>query len=250
MIVSDPPAKTLYAFDPAAQTLTPISLYGDIILSPPALDGGIAISPGSFLWVADHGTHSIRYALPPPRYMFSAAQVDSPSAITADDRGNFFITDVTTIRRLVYSSAIFDFVTTTLAPRFNDLVGIALDGSGNLFVCERSDHAILKIDPNGNVATIAALFDRPFGITTDPWGNLYVTERSRRMDASRLSPMDSSSRRSSPPRRTARCGSRTAGADVCFMPFRARANGAAPHGIDSQLTFNQRNEKARHPGSE
>ncbi len=208
VIVSDPPARKLYVFDPTTQTLAPLPLFGDIVESPPTLDGGIVISPGHYLWVSDRGTHSVRYALPPPRYMYFAAKFDAPAAIAVDDKSNFFITDGASgvIHRMTYNSSKFDFAVSTLAgnaglagfadgrgaaARFSDPAGIAVDSSGNVFVCDRGNHVIRRITADGTATTLAgtagvaghedgnaasSLFNRPFGIAIDAWGNLYVTE--------------------------------------------------------------------------
>jgi serine/threonine protein kinase, bacterial len=75
---------------------------------------------------------------------------------------------------------------------FNDPWGLCVDINGNIFVADRSNNRIRKIEPTGNhnVSTIAgsgvegyadgvgtnAVFGEPHGICIDVQGNLYVTD--------------------------------------------------------------------------
>jgi sugar lactone lactonase YvrE len=54
--------------------------------------------------------------------------------------------------------------------------GIALDGSGNLYVAEASNKAIRKIAPGGAVSTYASNFTSPVRVAIDVPGNLYVSD--------------------------------------------------------------------------
>lgn len=75
--------------------------------------------------------------------------------------------------------------------RFNEPLGITDNGTGGLYVVDRLNHAIRRIDANGNVTTFAGLlgspgsadgpaadarFLRPTGITRANNGDLFVTD--------------------------------------------------------------------------
>ena len=144
----------------------------------------------------------------------------SPTGVAVDGGGNLFIADESerTIR-MVDSSGII----TTIAgygvggdggpavdARLYKPYGVAVDGAGNLFIADTSNHRIRKVDSSGTITTIvgpgstvrnhrggfhgdggpatAALLKYPQGVAVDRAGNLYIADRSnhriRKVDSS------------------------------------------------------------------
>ncbi|MCG9880865.1 MAG: hypothetical protein MH472_09735, partial [Bacteroidia bacterium] len=76
--------------------------------------------------------------------------------------------------------------------RFNLPTGVAVDGSGNVYVADHNNNVIRKILPSGSTSTYAgtgtagfldttsnlAMFNNPLGIFADANGDIYVTDKS------------------------------------------------------------------------
>ena len=134
----------------------------------------------------------------------TSAQFSSPSGICYDGAGNLYVSDyVASIRKIVISTG----VVTTIAggtsfgyadgigssAQFSHPLGLCLDGAGNLYVADETNHSIRKIViSTGVVTTLAgngtfgtadgtgtgARFGSPTGICYDGAGNIYVAEQS------------------------------------------------------------------------
>jgi tetratricopeptide (TPR) repeat protein/sugar lactone lactonase YvrE len=133
----------------------------------------------------------------------SVARFNSPIAAALDSAGNVYVADsgnhtirkitaagvVSTIAGLAGNAGSTDGIG-SLA-RFNNPDGIAVDGSGNIYVAESANHTIRKITPDGLVSTLAgvagssgnangtggaARFNGPEGLALDSVGNLYVSD--------------------------------------------------------------------------
>ena len=132
----------------------------------------------------------------------AAARFNGPLGVAADSAGNVHVSDTvnSTIRKVSAG------VVTTLAgsagvtggadgsgaaARFNKPSGAKLDGLGNIYVADTSNHTIRKITAAGAVTTVAgtagvqgsqdgsgatATFNAPASIALDGNGNIYVAD--------------------------------------------------------------------------
>ncbi|HUB09657.1 MAG TPA: NHL repeat-containing protein [Myxococcales bacterium] len=147
------------------------------------------------------------------------AEFDVPKAVAADAYGNVYVADSANhcIRQISAGGNV-----TTLAgsgqpgyadgspgpngtARFDTPFGVGVDAHGDVFVADTFNQRIRRIDPSGNVTTVAgngqaasvdgtggpsgtASFDYPFDVAADGAGNLYVTDalsnRIRKIDSS------------------------------------------------------------------
>lgn len=131
----------------------------------------------------------------------AAAQFNYPTGIVRDASGNFFVADRDNhrIRKITPAGVVTTFAGsgaagfvngTGTAAQFNQPYGITMDGSGNLFVADRINHAIRKITAAGVVTTIAgngnpgatngtgaaATFWEPLNLAVDASGNIFVAD--------------------------------------------------------------------------
>ncbi|MGD0938802.1 MAG: NHL repeat-containing protein [Terracidiphilus sp.] len=136
----------------------------------------------------------------------SAARFTFPIGIATDGAGNVYVADKVsnTVRKITPAG-----VVTTLAGKagisghadgaggnasFFSPTGVATDAAGNVYVVDSGNNIIRKINPTGEVSTIAGLagesgdndgiggaarFTAPYSIATDNAANLYVGELSR-----------------------------------------------------------------------
>ncbi len=133
----------------------------------------------------------------------SAATFSSPTSVCRDAAGNFYLSDAgnNTIRKITPGGAVSTVVGSAgLAgtadgvgadARFNHPTGIAVDGTGNIYVADTTNNTVREITLNGAVSTIAglagvsgsqdgvgsdALFNSPSGLAADSYGNVYVAD--------------------------------------------------------------------------
>ncbi|WP_025664651.1 cadherin domain-containing protein [Aquimarina megaterium] len=134
-------------------------------------DGEISLSTGKFLDYENQTSHTITVQA-------------TDGNLTALQHGvRINVTDVT------------DVSVTSVGPTggfalYNNPTGVAVDGSGNIYIADFSNHRIRKITPGGTASIFAggtqgfadgtgaaARFNFPFGVAVDAAGNVYVADR-------------------------------------------------------------------------
>ena len=209
-----------------AESLTITTLAGPVEPAG-AVDGsgfnpyGVAVDRAGNLYVADCNNHTIVKITPAgvvstlaglagkvgsPDGTGTAARFDCPEGVAVDGSGNVYVADTYnhTIRKITS-----DGVVTTLAglaglagsagsadgtgsaARFNWPSGVAVDGSGNVYVADTGKNTIRKITTGGVVSTLAgtagrsgsadgtgsaARFDNPYGVAVDGSSIVYVAD--------------------------------------------------------------------------
>jgi uncharacterized repeat protein (TIGR03803 family) len=215
------PGTTYYYRVRARNTSSPDSSWSQASQTDFSADSLTNVSNGSGnLYVADSGNDTIRKvtlggavttfaglagAAGSTDGTGSAARFNYTVGGVVDASGNFYMTDYNndTIRKITLGG-----IVTTLAgvagnvgsndgtgsaARFNGPYGVALDGSGNLYVSDRLNQTVRKITPGGTVTTIAgvagsvgssdgtgsaARFNGPAEPAVDGNGNIYVPDQS------------------------------------------------------------------------
>jgi sugar lactone lactonase YvrE len=182
-----------------------------------SLPEGVAVDGSGNVYVADSGSHTIRKVTPagvvttlagePGSWggadgTGSAARFDHPAGVAVDGSGNVYVADLGnhTIRKITPVGVVTTLAGqarggsadgTWIAARFFDPFGVAVDGSGNVYVADSGNHTIRKVTPAGVVTTLAgepgllgsadgtgsaARFDHPGGVAVDGFGNVYVAD--------------------------------------------------------------------------
>jgi sugar lactone lactonase YvrE len=110
-----------------------------------------------------------------------------PYSVAVDNRGKVFVTDVCNNRILTTDTS--GMVSSTLAGKasrgvhdgpgrealFDELAGVVVGRSGNVYVADHGAGTIRKITPSGEVTTLNRDFLVPMGLAIDSNENLYVT---------------------------------------------------------------------------
>ena len=131
----------------------------------------------------------------------TAARFNAPAGMAFDGSGNLYVADEgnNVIRKITPAGVVTTYAGNSstghldgsaLTAEFAAPRGLAIDGTGNLFVAERGGNCIREIATNGTVTTVAgsptsgsadgtgtaASFNSPSGLAFDASGNLYVVD--------------------------------------------------------------------------
>jgi len=140
----------------------------------------------------------------------TAGQLNSPTGIAVDGSGNVYIADANeNVIRKINASGIISTIAGTgaagyagdggpaTAATFNSPAGIAVDGSGNVYVADMANERVRKINAQGIISTIAgngfeiggragysgdggpadsAELYKPSGVAVDGSGNVYIAD--------------------------------------------------------------------------
>ena len=133
----------------------------------------------------------------------TAARFNLPNGVAVDGSGALYVTDTTnnSIRKITASGVVSTLAGTPgvsgyadgtgAGALFNHPTGVALDGSGNIYVADTGNSTIRKISSGGVVTTLAGLptiggkrdgansdawFNQPKSLVVDSSGNVYVAD--------------------------------------------------------------------------
>ena len=151
---------------------------------------GIACDTSGNFFIADTGNNVIRKVNPSgiiTTVVFSS-QIYSPYGVAVDAFGNLFIPTGNIIRKVATNGQL-----TTVAGNgtasyggdggpatnaaFQVPSGVAVDSAGNLFIADKNNNVIRKVDANGIITTVvssAGGLTAPLGVLVDKAGNLFI----------------------------------------------------------------------------
>jgi len=145
------------------------------------------------------------------------ASLAGPADVVADSAGNFYVAELfgSRVRKVDTSGVITAFAGTgeygyngdgipATQAHLNATQGLAVDGSGNVYIADTENQRIRKVDTSGIITTVAgtgefgynsddipateAMLAGPYGVSLDSDGNLYIADtnngRVRKVDTS------------------------------------------------------------------
>jgi len=132
----------------------------------------------------------------------TGASFSSPIGLAIDASGNLYVADYSNhrIRKVTPGGNVSTFAGagnagnmdgSATSASFRNPMGICFDAAGNLYVADRLNHSIRKINTSGNVITLAgngvagfingtgsgASFNYPNGVAADASGNIFVADQ-------------------------------------------------------------------------
>lgn len=137
----------------------------------------------------------------------TAASLKSPEGVAVDSAGNIYIADLSDhrIRKVTAATGIISTVAGSgtsgfagdngpaIAAKISMPTGVAVDGSGNIYIADYFNQRIRKVAANGTITTVAgngtagyngnngpataANLNGPYDVAVDAGGNLYIAEQ-------------------------------------------------------------------------
>ncbi len=195
------------SFDPETQQI--VSAWEDVVKYPVTLDDqgplGVALDTSCNLYIADTANNRIAKISPTGDTLAQwgtdgrgVGQFHRPGAVALDTAGNIYVADSGNDRVVKLSPAgqvlaTWGKCTPGVPPcspspgdgpaEFFGPNGIAVDGSGNVYVAESVNNRIQKLSSSGQSlarwgthGSGPGQFDSPWAVTLDAAGNLYVSD--------------------------------------------------------------------------
>lgn len=164
---------------------------------------GVAADALGNVYVADSYNHTIRKISPEGAVTTlaglagisgsadgagSAARFNQPWAVATDGDGNIYVSDSSnnTVRKISPSGVVVTLAGIAHTAGLTDgplgtglfggdVMSLAIDASGNVYVADTINYAIRKITPAGFLTTLAKLAKFPVGVAAGAGGTIYVT---------------------------------------------------------------------------
>jgi hypothetical protein len=128
------------------------------------------------------------------------AAMNGPAGVVRDAAGNFFVAEFSNhrVRRVDGTTGVITTYAGTgpgnsgdgglaILAQLREPVGLALDAAGNLYIADRGNNRVRKVDAATGLISPIGSFSSPHGLAVDAGGNLYVAEisghRVKRVDA-------------------------------------------------------------------
>lgn len=174
--------------------------------------GGVTIDAAGTVYIADTNNHRVR-AVTPDGVIHTVAgngnagffgdggpatqaALHSPQGVAVDTSGNLYIADTLDqrVRKVTQSNVISTVAGNGIATFSGDggpgpgaslnlPVSVAVDSAGNIYIADQGNGRVRRVDPNGNIATIAgngntpgSQLYNPSGVAVDSQGNIDIAD--------------------------------------------------------------------------